>query len=77
MSDNKLCRYCGKDVQAERSTKEFCSVACHDDWWSNNRKMGAKMVEAFPCLCSECKEKVTKAVNNSIRSDDTPLTTEG
>ena len=60
MTDNKLCRFCGKDAKAERSTKEFCSVVCHDEWWTQNRRLGSKMVEAYPCLCDECKAKIKK-----------------
>ena len=71
MSDNKPCRNCGKNVKAERSTKEFCSTECHDDWWGQSRKLGAQMMDAFPCLCSDCKAKVTKIVNSAEKRQQT------
>ena len=65
MSDNKLCRNCGKNVKAERSTKKFCSTECHDDWWGQSRVLGAQMLDIYDCLCSNCKAKVTRSVNDA------------
>ena len=61
---DKNCRNCGKDAGAKRTTKEFCSTACHDDWWMRNRRMWQEMASLFPCLCQECKAKLTNYVTD-------------
>lgn len=70
MTDKKPCKFCGKDLLpgAKHPTrKDYCNIECHDAWHSQNRKFGAQMMELFPCLCEECRAKVTKSVNHDAK----------
>ena len=36
--DKALCEYCSEQYKPIRRDQRFCSRACHNEWWIENRR---------------------------------------